>query len=246
MANSKQALRTEIWDALEETGDERFPGARGRIPNFAGREKAADRLADTELFEAADVVKINPDSPQTPVRERALERGKTLYMAVPKLNQRKCFLELDPDKMEGTPSDWSSIKGASRHGEPIHPSSMEPVDMIVTGAVGVDREGRRLGKGGGYSDLEYALLLEFDLIDREVPIVTTVHPVQELDPGRIPEERQDLSLSSYYTPDKSVSVDTLLPRPAGIEPALLDDEKIDSIPILDELITREEARQEDE
>jgi 5-formyltetrahydrofolate cyclo-ligase len=30
-------------------------------------------------------VKANPDSPQLPVRQRALEDGKTVYMAVPRL-----------------------------------------------------------------------------------------------------------------------------------------------------------------
>lgn len=239
MTEAKQTLREEVWEALQASGDDRFPGAEGRIPNFRGRDEAAERLARLDVFQSADVLKVNPDSPQTPVRKRALEEGKTIYMAVPKLKDKKCFLELDPDTMEGSPSDWSSIKGASRHGVPVHPSEMNPVDLIVTGAVAVDRKGNRLGKGGGYSDLEYAILLEFELIQEDVPIVTTIHPVQELEPGRIPREPQDLSLSAYCRPDKTRVVESRPPMPEGLDPGRLDDAKLDSIPILNDLLSVE-------
>lgn len=236
MPESKQTLREEIWRALEESGDDRFPGAEGRIPNFVGRDEAAGKLAELNIYRTAETIKVNPDSPQTPVRKRALEDGKCLYMAVPKLKKRKCFLELDPKTMEGTPSDWSSIKGASKHGVPVHPTEMDPVDLIVTGAVGVDSDGRRLGKGGGYSDLEFAILLEVGLIERAVPIATTVHPVQVLEAGRIPREQQDLSLSAFSTPEETVRIDDPETRPVGLEENLLDDERIEAIPILDELL----------
>ncbi|MFB6347725.1 MAG: 5-formyltetrahydrofolate cyclo-ligase [bacterium] len=236
MVEPKQKLREEVWETLEETGDDRFPGAQGRIPNFKGRSEAADRLTQTEEFQSASAIKINPDSPQTPVRERALEAGKILYMAVPKLRDRKCFLELDPDGMSGDPSDWSSIKGATQHGQPIHPSEMNSVDLIVTGAVAVDPEGHRLGKGGGYSDLEFAILVEYGLVPADVPILTTIHPVQELEPGRIPAGEQDLSLSGYSSPEKTRSIEAPLPRPEGLDRDRLTDEQLESIPIIQDLL----------
>jgi 5-formyltetrahydrofolate cyclo-ligase len=78
----KQAVREQAWEALKESGDERFPGAWGRIPNFAGAEQAAARLASLPEWKEAAVVKANPDSPQLPVRARALAVGKLLHMAV--------------------------------------------------------------------------------------------------------------------------------------------------------------------
>ena len=45
----------------------------------------------------------------------------------------------------------------------------------------VNRDGTRLGKGPGYSDLEVALLAEAGLIGPATVIVTTVHPLQVLD-----------------------------------------------------------------
>jgi AcrR family transcriptional regulator len=40
---SKEEVRERIWDLLECEGASRFPGARGRIPNFRGAERAAER-----------------------------------------------------------------------------------------------------------------------------------------------------------------------------------------------------------
>jgi 5-formyltetrahydrofolate cyclo-ligase len=65
------------------------------------------------------------------------------------------------------------------------------IDLVVMGSVAVTREGRRLGKGHGYADLEYALLRE--LGNPPVPVATTVHPLQVLDD--FPIEEHDLPVS---------------------------------------------------
>ncbi|MFP4632530.1 MAG: 5-formyltetrahydrofolate cyclo-ligase, partial [Halobacteriales archaeon] len=73
MEADKQAVREDVWDALEREGVARFPfPPHGRIPNFAGADAAAERLAETDEWRSADVLKANPDSPQLPVRRRAL------------------------------------------------------------------------------------------------------------------------------------------------------------------------------
>ena len=58
---------------------------------------------------------------------------------------------------------------------------MPPVDLVVCGSVAVNREGARVGKGGGFSDLEFALLVEAGLIGDATVLATTVHPLQVLD-----------------------------------------------------------------
>ncbi|HEX9355289.1 MAG TPA: hypothetical protein VF933_15930 [Streptosporangiaceae bacterium] len=55
----------------------RFPGAAGRIPNFSGAEAAAQRLRGLPAWQQAGTLKANPDAAQWPVRQRALEDGKT-------------------------------------------------------------------------------------------------------------------------------------------------------------------------
>ena len=63
----------------------RFPGASERIPNFANARGAAERLARHPAWKQAKTIKANPDAPQTHSRRLALEQGKILVMAVPRL-----------------------------------------------------------------------------------------------------------------------------------------------------------------
>jgi 5-formyltetrahydrofolate cyclo-ligase len=85
---AKQAVRERVWALLERERVARFPGATGRIPNFAGAPAAAAQLAALPPWPTAQVVKANPDAPQLPVRARALADGKLLYMAVPPPRRR--------------------------------------------------------------------------------------------------------------------------------------------------------------
>ena len=94
---AKAALRQEVWSAIRAARVARFPGAEGRIPNFTGAEAAAERLRATVEWQAAGTLKSNPDSAQLPVRQRALEDGKIVYMAVPRLAEPEPFFALDPD-----------------------------------------------------------------------------------------------------------------------------------------------------
>ena len=174
----KQALRERIWDELEESGAARFPfPPHGRIPNYKGAEDAAERLTDLDAWKDADVIKSNPDAPQLPVRRRALRAGKTLYMAVPRLSDEKCFLRLDPQEIKDV-DDATTVSGSSEHGVQVGPEAMEPIDLIVSGSVVVNRRGARVGKGEGYSDLEFGILREFELVDDDTITVTTIHEIQ--------------------------------------------------------------------
>src|SRR5205814_3064441 len=93
---AKAALREQVWAAMSAARVARFPGAAGRIPNFTGAEAAAERLRAMPLWRRAGTVKANPDLAQLPVRQRALEDGKTVYMAVPRLAGHEPFFALDP------------------------------------------------------------------------------------------------------------------------------------------------------
>ena len=102
---------------MDREGVSRFPGAEGRIPNFAGAKLAAEKLAGHRLWKRAQVLKVNPDSPQTQVRRTALEEGKTLIMAVPRLRDVHPFRLLEPRKLSAKQlREAATIKGAMRHG----------------------------------------------------------------------------------------------------------------------------------
>ncbi len=218
---------------MREAGVARFPGARGRIPNFTGAEQAAAVAACLHLWSEAQVLKCNPDLPQRPVRWRALKEGKTVYMAVPRLTSLQCFVELDPERLGKNAYAASSIKGAFQFGRPVTLDEMRPIDLVVCGAVAVTGSGARLGKGGGYSDLEYALAREAGLLGAYTPIITTVHPVQVV--GEIPLTPHDIPLDCFVTPTEAVICTEPPPRPQGIRWHELDEEQIASIPVLQSL-----------
>jgi 5-formyltetrahydrofolate cyclo-ligase len=219
--DDKQDVRERVWQLLQDEGAVRFPGARGRIPNFKGAEAAAERLAELPEWHAADVVKSNPDAPQLPVRRRARREGKTLYMAVPRLRDAKPFVRVEADP---------TIKKALSEGKPTSVEDLGHVDLVVCGTVAVNRDGVRVGKGGGFSDLELALLAEAGLVDDATTIVTTVHRLQLVN-EELPETEHDFRVDIVVTPDQVVRTRTRRHSPRVIWEHL-DDEAIAAIPVL--------------
>lgn len=228
---TKDEIRESVWQMLQEKKAARFPGAKGRIPNFLGAEACAKQLAETRYWKAARVLKINPDSPQRAIRQKGLADGKIIYMAVPRLRSEKPFIELDPEKLRCSPYAASSIKGAAQYGWPVTLDEMTIIDLIVCGSVAVNRQGARVGKGGGYSDLEFALLTQEKKIDRRTPVVTSVHPLQIID-EEIPMTEHDIPLSAIVTPKEIIEIQSAFRRPKGIYWRLLPKEKIEEIPVL--------------
>jgi len=234
---NKQEIRDEVWSLLQSERVSRFPGARGRIPNFKGAEQCANKVAELEVWNEARVLKANPDSPQRAIRHLALRQGKTIYMAVPRLREEKCFIELDPKRLGKNLYAASSIKGAFQFGRQLAVKQMKPVDLIVCGSVAVRRDGARVGKGGGYSDLEYAISRELGIVSGRTPIITTVHPLQIVE-HTIPIKPHDISLDFIVTPDEIIECRTRHRRPTGVYWEYLDEEKIAAIPLLKKMKAR--------
>src|SRR5215468_4935673 len=172
---SKDEIKDEVWSEMQARRVARFPGARGRIPNFIGAEKCAALVDRLKAWQKARAIKSNPDSPQRAIRHLALKQGKIVYMAVPRLREKKCFVELDPRRLGNKLYKASSIKGAFEYGRQVTVEQMEQIDLILCGSVAVRRDGARVGKGGGYSDLEYGLAVEMGKVTRRTPIITSVH-----------------------------------------------------------------------
>jgi 5-formyltetrahydrofolate cyclo-ligase len=225
---AKSALRDEVWDALTAARVARFPGARNRISNFVGAEAAARRLRETSEWKRAETVKANPDSAQLPVRRTALEDGRTVYMAVPRLAEPEPFFLLDPDHLADPPRKAASIAGATRSARRVAVEELRPVDLVVTGCVAVGEDGRRLGKGGGFADLEFALAAAAGLIGPETVVVTTVHELQVRPAGAVPTAAHDAPVDLVVTPDRMIDCRGRRgPRPTdGIRWSELSAEKV--------------------
>ncbi|MBK17816.1 MAG: 5-formyltetrahydrofolate cyclo-ligase [Rhodospirillaceae bacterium] len=229
--NSKEAARAHVWDTLKDQREARFPfPIHGRIPNFKRAEAAASRLFELSPWKDAKYIKINPDSPQRPVRLEALKRGITYFMPTPRL--KAGFKRFDPAKI-GTEnfSKAAALSTSDDWAEEVSLEDMPQVDAIVAGSVAVTRLGKRCGKGEGYSDIEFAILRE--LGHKPVPVATTVHQISVVDD--FPRDEIDLPLSVVVTPDETIEVDEPFPAPDGILWDRLSEEDLDEMPILKDL-----------
>jgi len=234
----KQDLRERVWDDLEASGTARFPfPPHDRIPNFEGADAAADRLADCPEWQAAATVKANPDAPQLPARRRALRAGTTLYMAVPRLRDERCFYRLEPteiDDLDAAPT----VSHVAEYADQVGPGAVDPVDVVLSGSVAVTDDGARVGKGEGFSDLEFAVLSDLGLVDAGTTVATTVHERQVLDD--VPVDAHDVPMDLVVTPERVIRTETEYARPGGVDWAALDEERVAAMPVLERLRTETE------
>jgi 5-formyltetrahydrofolate cyclo-ligase len=157
-------------------------------------------LTELPEWQAARRIKCNPDAPQRAVRLAALRQGKTVVMAVPRLRAERCFLRLDPRALEGKLAQAATIKGASMFGVPVLPGQIGHIDLVVAGSVAVNERGARVGKGGGYSDLEFALARSLGLVVAEA----------------IPMTAHDVPLDVVVTPERVIRARRRSRRPTAI------------------------------
>ena len=229
--NSKEAARQYVWDTLKERRLARFPfPIHGRIPNFKGAEAAAKLLFEVSPWKDAKYLKINPDSPQKPLREEALRRGITYFMPTPRL--KAGFMKFDPARIPPEKfREAAALSTCATWAEQVPLDALPHIDAIVAGSVAVTRSGKRCGKGAGYSDIEFAILRE--LGHPAVPVATTVHPVMIV--HDFPRDDIDLPLSVVVTPDEVITVVNPFPAPGGIDWNRLSEQDLDDMPVLRDL-----------
>jgi len=102
------------------------------------------------------------------------------------------------------------------------------------GSVAVGEDGARLGKGGGFADLEFALAGAAGLIGPGTVTATTVHELQVRPAGMVPLTAHDVPVDLVITPDRVIDCRGRRgERPApGIRWPELTEEKIAAIPLL--------------
>ena len=138
---AKAALRQEVWSAMRDGQGGPVP-RRGRphpeLHRRGGGRRAAPR--HPRCGRPPSTVKANPDSAQLPVRQRALEDGKTVYMAVPRLAEPEPFFALDPAHL----SRAAAQGGLDQRRVPVRPAGH--AGGPVPGRPGGD--GQRRGRRG--------------------------------------------------------------------------------------------------
>jgi 5-formyltetrahydrofolate cyclo-ligase len=206
IAQRKQAIRRQVWDLLEQHGAAP-PGVHGHIPDFVGAGAAAQQLTTLPEWQQARVIMANPDRAQLPVRVAALDAGRLVYMAVPRLAGPKPFYRLDPSELNVPYDEAATGDGAARHAPTVdvNANEMEPVDLIVCGSVAVNNNGARLGKGAGYTDIETRIVADAGLVQPGGLLTTTVHQLQLIN-NVLPEAEHDFRVNVIASPNKVVRV----------------------------------------
>jgi 5-formyltetrahydrofolate cyclo-ligase len=160
-----------------------------------------------------------------------LRDGKIVFMAVPRLRAERCFVKLDPRRLQGRLSEASTIGGATRLGESVGPEALATIDLVVAGSVAVDASGRRLGKGGGYSDLEWALARALGVVTARTPVLTTVHELQIVR-AAIPVTPHDVPVDLIVTPERVIRPRARRAKPRGVRWDELSPARIAAMPVI--------------
>ncbi|XP_014297460.1 methenyltetrahydrofolate synthase domain-containing protein [Microplitis demolitor] len=236
---SKHNYRDKIWNYMMDNDLVNFPSiVYHRIPNFKGADEAARRLSELDEFKNARVMKVNPDKPQEPVRLSALEAGKEILVPIPRL-KTGLFLHVVPTTPAGTIASRDDLKvmatrhGIQEHGKPISVDSDIKVDLVVLGSVCVSRDGYRIGKGEGFADLEFAMMMRMNAVSDETVVVTTVHDCQLIDKfedGLF--EKHDVPVDIIITPTQTIFVNEKLKKPVGIFWDILTPRRVKAMQIL--------------
>ncbi|XP_011783422.1 PREDICTED: methenyltetrahydrofolate synthase domain-containing protein isoform X2 [Colobus angolensis palliatus] len=244
---SKQDIREQIWDHMESQNLADFPRpVHHRIPNFKGASHAAEQLPRLQAFKTARTIKVNPDAPQKNARFFVLESKKTLLVPTPRL-RTGLFNKITPPP--GATKDilrkCATSQGVRNCSVPIGLDSRVLVDLVVVGSVAVSEKGWRIGKGEGYADLEYAMMVSMGAVSNETPVVTIVHDCQVVD---IPEElleEHDITVDYILTPTRVIATGCKRPQPMGITWSKISREMMEKIPVLRSLRAREQQAGKD-
>ncbi|XP_043841257.1 methenyltetrahydrofolate synthase domain-containing protein isoform X4 [Dromiciops gliroides] len=244
---SKQEIREKIWDYMEAQNIADFPRpVHHRIPNFKGSSHAAEGLLHLQEFKMARTVKVNPDAPQKNARFLVLDGRKTLLVPTPRL-RTGLFNKIvpPPGATKEILRKCATSQGIKNYSVPIGLDSRVQVDLVVVGSVAVSEKGWRVGKGEGYADMEYAMMVSMGAVREETPVITIVHDCQVVD---IPEELlgdHDLTVDYILTPTRLIVTGCTRPKPQGILWFMISDEMMERIPILKNLHFREKQAGKD-
>merc|ERR1711892_100459 len=237
---NKDIFRNMVWDTLDSANLVRFPRpCKGRIPNFHGHNRAANRLSKTKEYVEARTVKVNSSLAQEKVRYLSLWDRKMLHVPCPTTQLQDGFMwEIDgndiTDKKCKLAANKRGLKsfGSERR---LRDLKGKHYDLVIVGSVAVcPNTGARLGQGTGFGDLEWGILCELGVVDETTIVATTVHDVQvRLLPQYI-FQTHDLPVDIICTPGQTIRIRNRRSRPSGLDWNALSREYLE-LPVIRDL-----------
>ena len=215
---TKSTWRYEVWNYMEKNNIASSPRpVTRRIPNFKEAESSCESLAELPQFKNAKTVVIGPDRPQQRIRYLALKEKKTLLVPTSRLASG-LFNKIVPP--ESATDDQLALcatsEGVRTFSTPIGLEDEVSVDLVIMGCSVVSRTGRRLGKGEGFADLEWAMMMATGAVTADTTVITNVHDCQIKE--EIPDDlfqEYDLTVDVIVTPTQTLIVEKPFPKPKG-------------------------------
>ncbi|XP_077144985.1 methenyltetrahydrofolate synthase domain-containing protein isoform X2 [Ranitomeya variabilis] len=244
---SKWDVRQKVWDYMEHSNLADFPRpVHHRIPNFKGAVQACERLSTLQEFQSAQTVKINPDTPQRTARFLTLQANKTLLVPTPRL-RTGLFNRITPPPGANKEAlrICSTSQGVKDFSIPLGLDSAMRVDLVVVGSVAVSEKGWRIGKGEGFADMEFAMMVAMGAVTERTVVVTVVHDCQVLDFPEDLLDDHDLTVDYVLTPTRVIKTGCTRPKPQGIIWSKISRDLMSKIPILRRLQEMERSAGKD-
>ncbi len=187
------------------------------VADFDGRERCDAMLVDHPLLTSARSVFVAPDNSLESLRALTLGLGKQLI--VPTYGMRRGFISLDGGAIAAEHHALAAtLDGMERFGTRLEVDDLlahEGVQLVLTGAVAVTKDGVHFGGGEGNLDLEWAILAECEVVSDQTPVVVVVHDCQVLEAQIRPNEH-DVLADLIVTPSQNHECASVQPKPAGI------------------------------
>ncbi|XP_008938795.1 PREDICTED: methenyltetrahydrofolate synthase domain-containing protein, partial [Merops nubicus] len=211
-----------------------------------GSRQACCSVKELDVFSRAQEVKVDPDKPLEGVRLAALQARKTLLVPTPRL-RTGLFNKIVPPS--GATKEilriCATAQGIKDYSVPVGLDGKAQVDLVVVGSVAVSEKGWRIGKGEGYADMEYAMMVSMGAVQEDTPVVTIVHDCQVVDIAEELLDDHDLTVDYILTPTRTIQTNCKRPKPRGILWHKVSYEMLGKIPILKSLRYREKQAGKD-
>ena len=215
---TKATFRYDTWIYMEKNNIAASPRpVTKRIPNFKESDVACELLAEMPQFKEAKTVVIGPDRPQQKLRYFALKENKTLLVPTSRL-ATGLFNKINPpvNATDEQIALCATSEGVKTFSTPVGLDDEAKVDLVIMGCSVVTRKGRRLGKGEGFADLEWAMMMSMGAVTVDTPVITCVHDCQIKDD--IPEDifqEYDLPVDVIVSPTQTLMVENPIKKPSG-------------------------------
>jgi len=235
----KQQIRQKVWEKLKNVAlpDSRFHlNFEEYIPDFKDSINAHNQIIKSKEYKESKLLFITPDNCLTTVREQAIKDGKNIVVST--YGIYRGFILIKNNMVDkGNEVFASTLDGLEHFGKNVSLKEIKDlgkIDLMLTGASAVSKNGVRFGKGHGFFDLEWGMFADIKIVNEKTPIIAVVHDLQVVNFDLEPSDT-DIIVDWIITNKQKLSTKRSKSRPTGIYWDLLEKGMLEATPPLQEL-----------